>query len=77
MLNRLRFVRVVSRPEKKRDLMPSEPIDRPGTTIQSTLAEILGLQHGDSAATEWRDRMQSIETSERSAETESASVRIR
>lgn len=57
--------------------MPSEPIDRPGTTIQSTLAEILGLQHGDSAAQEWRDRMQSIEISERSAETESASVRIR
>lgn len=57
--------------------MSFEPIDRPGETIQSTLAQILGLQDDDTAAVEWRDQMRTIENSERSAETESASVRIR
>lgn len=77
MLVRSQSFRIPSEPIRNVILMSSEPIDRPGTTIQSTLAQILGLQNGDTTATEWRDRMQSIESSERSAETESASVRIR
>lgn len=57
--------------------MPSEEIQRPGETIPSTLAEYLQVTETSPAVIEWQQRMREIESSERTAESESASIRIR
>jgi len=56
--------------------MTSEKIEQPGQTISSTLAELLKVE--SSPAVEiWNDRMREIEASERTAENDAATIRIR
>lgn len=57
--------------------MSSEEIRRPGETIESTLAELLQVTESSPAEIEWQERMRTIESAERTAESESSSIRIR
>lgn len=57
--------------------MPSEKIERPGETLSSTLAEFLQVTESSPAVVEWQERMKDIEASERTAENDAASIRVR
>ncbi len=57
--------------------MTSEKIERPGETISSTLAELLKVTETSPAVGIWNERMRDIEASERSAENDAATIRIR
>lgn len=57
--------------------MTSEKIARPGETISATLAELLRVTDASPAVGVWNDRMREIEASERSAENDAATIRIR
>lgn len=55
----------------------AQPITRPGQTVDATLAELLKIDENSEVVVEWRARMRDIEESERSAENDEGSVRIR
>lgn len=57
--------------------MSAQSIARPGETVDKTLAELLGFDESTDVVVQWQERMRDIEKSERSAENEEASVRIR
>lgn len=57
--------------------MTSEKIERPGETISLTLAELLKVTETSPAVEIWNERMRDIEASERSAENDAATIRIR
>jgi hypothetical protein len=57
--------------------MSTQPIERPGQTLEKSLAELLGAQEETDIVVEWGEQIRSIEKSERTAENEGASVRIR
>lgn len=57
--------------------MSAISIARPGELVQSTLAELLNLKGSEEIVAKWHERIQDIEDSERSAEDEEASIRIR
>lgn len=59
------------------DKSSTQPITRPGQTVDATLAELLNIDEDSDVVVEWRARMRDIEESERSAENDEASVRIR
>jgi hypothetical protein len=59
------------------DKSSAQPISRPGHTVDTTLAELLNLDENSDVVVEWRARMRDIEESERAAETDEGSVRIR
>jgi hypothetical protein len=56
--------------------MSTQSIARPGTTVQTTLAELLNFEQSTDVVVEWERRMRDIKESERNAENEEASVRI-
>lgn len=57
--------------------MSPTSIRRPGEPVASTPAELLNLEGSEEVVSKWQERMQNIEESERSAENEEASIRIR
>lgn len=57
--------------------MSPTSIRRPGEPVASTPAELLNLEGSEEVVSKWQERMQDIEESERSAENEEASIRIR
>lgn len=57
--------------------MSMQSIERPGETVEQTLAELLNFDDSSDVAVDWRKQMQDIEQSQRSAENEEATVRIR
>jgi hypothetical protein len=57
--------------------MTSEKIERPGETIPTTLAALLNVTESSPAVDVWNQRMREIEASERSAENDAASIRLR
>lgn len=58
--------------------MSAQSIERPGETVEGkTLAELLQFDESTDVAVEWRQQMSDIDQSQRSAENEEASVRIR
>ncbi|GAC1382475.1 MAG: hypothetical protein NVSMB48_13080 [Marmoricola sp.] len=58
--------------------MATQPIDRPGELVESkSFSDLLELNEDSPAALQWRQQMQDIDQSQRSAENDSASVRIR
>jgi hypothetical protein len=58
--------------------MATQPINRPGKILESvSFRDLLDFDESSSVTVEWRQQMQNIEDSQRSAENESASVRIR
>lgn len=58
--------------------MSTQPIERPGVLSESkTIGELLQFDDDADAAVQWREQMQDIEKSQRSAENEQSSVRIR
>ncbi len=58
--------------------MATQPINRPGEVLESvSFRDLLEFDESSSVTVEWRQQMQDIEKSQRSAENESASVRIR
>ena len=58
--------------------MSTQSIERPGQEIEETsLSELLNFDDLSDVAVEWKQQMRDIEQSERSAENEGASVRIR
>ena len=59
------------------DKSSAQPITRPGQTVDATLAELLNIDEDSDVVIQWRARMRDIEESERSAESDEGSVRIR
>ena len=57
--------------------MSMQSIERPGETVEQTLAELLEFDESSDIAVDWHKQMRDIEQSQRSAENEEASVRIR
>jgi hypothetical protein len=64
-------------PTEAGDKSSAQPIARPGRKVDATLAELLNIDENSEVVAEWRARMRDIEASERSAENDEASVRIR
>lgn len=57
--------------------MSMQSIERPGETVEKTLAELLKFDESSDVAVDWHKQMRDIEQSQRSAENEEATVRIR
>lgn len=57
--------------------MSMQSIERPGETVEQTLAELLNFDESSEIAVDWHKQMHDIEQSHRSAENEEATVRIR
>jgi hypothetical protein len=57
--------------------MSTQPIEQPGQTLEKSLAELLDVREESDIVIEWGEQIRGIEKSERSAENEGASVRIR
>lgn len=52
-------------------------IARPGTSQRTSPADLLGLTADDTIALRWHEQMERISESERTAEQDSANIRIR
>lgn len=57
--------------------MSMQSIERPGETVEKTLAELLKFDESSDVAVDWHKQMHDIDQSQRSAENEEATVRIR
>lgn len=57
--------------------MSTQPIEQPGQMLEKSLAELLDVREESDIVIEWGEQIRGIEKSERTAENEGASVRIR
>lgn len=56
--------------------MSTQPIARPGQTVDKSLAQLLNFDDSADIVIKWEERMRDIDEAGRSAENEEASVRI-